>query len=160
MSLPIAGGRGPTRPPTHNELDLDKLSKLGLELDDIADDDAIRLDDLEELAQTLGVDESALLAAAALVTDYQVAREADVQFVVCAGGCQKWGALDVLDQLVRLRRDRLDAGQPAFDIATRGCLDRCQDAAAVLVNTPDGTATITQASPDTIASAVTDACGD
>jgi NADH:ubiquinone oxidoreductase subunit E len=158
MSLPIAGGRGPSRPPTHNELDLDKLSKLGLELDDIADDDLVRLDDLEELAQTLGVDESALLAAAALVTDYQIARDCDVQFVVCAGGCQKWGALDLLDELVRLRRDRLDAGQPAFDIATRGCLDRCQDAAAVIVNTADGAATLPQATPEQLAAAVTDAC--
>lgn len=159
MSLPISGSsRGPSRPATHTELDVQKLSRLGLELDDIAEDDIVRLDDIEELAQTLGVDESALLAAAAMVTDYQVERSSDVQFVVCAGGCQKWGALDLLDELVRLRRDRLDAGQPGFDIATRGCLDRCADAAAIIVNTPDGAATLTQAEPGQLASAVSDAC--
>jgi NADH:ubiquinone oxidoreductase subunit E len=161
MSLPIAGGpKGPSRPPTHKEVDLQTLMKLGMELEEATDGDVIGAELIDELAAELGVDASRLYAAAALTTELEIAAEHDVRFVVCAGGCQKWGALACLDELLALRERRVEQGAQAFDVVARRCLDRCSAAPAVLVHTPDGAALIEEATPAVLAEAVATACGD
>ena len=160
MSLPIAGGGGrrPTRSPTHKALDHKKMMNLGLEVEEVAEDDIISSQALEELALELGADASHLYAAAATTTDVQVAREHAIAFVACGGICQNWGALECLETLVDLRQERLDDGRPLFDISARSCLDRCEHAPAVQVHTPDGTALIEQATPEKMREAVAEAC--
>lgn len=162
MSLPIAGKPRPDRPATHKPLDLDRLMKLGVSVEDAAEDadeEIVTADMLEELGEDLGVAPSQLLAAAAMTTDLELARTEDVTFVCCAGGCQSWGALDLIDQLFDLRRDRAAAGKTLFNIHARNCLDRCRSAPVLLVHGPDGVAIIEAATADDVASAVDSVCG-
>lgn len=165
MSLPIAGGAGggsgsrhPSRAPTHKSLPHQKMMNLGVEVEELAAGEPVSCDAVEELALELGVDTSQLLASAATTTDVEIAREHEVAFVGCGGICQNWGALECLETLVELRRERLDAGQPGFDIMARSCLDQCEHAPAFLVHTPGGTALLKQATPQALREAVAETC--
>lgn len=159
MSLPIAGGgKGPNRPPTHKPLNLDRMMNLGLAVEEAADGAPIGADAIDDLALEQGVDAGALYAAAATTTDVAFAREHEVAFVACGGVCQNWGALARLEQLVTLRQQRLDEGKPGFDIQARRCLDRCGQAPVIQIQTPDGTAWITEATEEAVAEAVAQAC--
>lgn len=159
MSLPIAGGpKGPNRAPTHKPLNLDKMMNLGLAVEEAADGEPITGEAMDELALEQGVDASHLYAAAATTTDVAFAREHDVAFIACGGVCQNWGALARLEQLVTLRQQRLDAGQKGFDIQARRCLDRCDHAPVIQIQTSDGTAWLTDATEAAVAEAVAQAC--
>lgn len=113
----------PTRSPTHEDVPLARLSSMGLELEDIAQDEQVDLAQLVELAEDRGRPPSHYLAAIPLATELRVAGEAPVTIKVCAGTCQRWGALDLLDHLVERR-------SPAFTIVPVTCLDRCDHAPA------------------------------
>lgn len=134
------------------------MMKLGLAVEDAADDEPITAEALEELALELGVDTSHLYAAAATTTDVAFSRQHDVAFVACGGICQNWGALECLETLVDIRQTRADNGLPLFDIQAKSCLDKCEHAPTVLVHTPDGSALIEQATPDKLREAVAQTC--
>ena len=121
----------PTRSPTHEDVPAGRLAAMGLELEDIADGETVALPALIELAEDRGRPASHYLAAVALATELRVAGSAPITVRVCAGTCQRWGALDVLDHLVTR------AGQ-AFAIAPVSCLDRCDQAPACELDTSDG----------------------
>jgi NADH:ubiquinone oxidoreductase subunit E len=162
MSLPIAGKPRPTRPATHTPLDLDRLMKLGVAVEDAAEDadeEQVAPEMLEELAEEMGTDVSQLLAATAMTTDLELARPEEVTFVCCAGGCQGWGALDRVEDLFDIRRERAEAGKALFNIHARNCLDRCQQAPVVLVHGPDGVAFLPEASRDDLEQAIDELCG-
>lgn len=112
----------PTRSPTHADVELSRLSAMGLELEDIADGDEVSLDALVELAEDRGRPASHYLAAIPLATELRLAGGAPTTIRVCAGSCQRWGALDLLDHLVEHRG--------SFSIAPVSCLDRCDQAPA------------------------------
>src|SRR5712692_1317953 len=90
----------PTRSPTHEDVPVGRLAAMGLELEDIADDDTVALPQLIELAEDRGRPASHYLAAVALATELRVGPPAAVTVRVCAGTCQRWGALDLIDQMV------------------------------------------------------------
>lgn len=117
----------PTRSPTHEDVPAGRLAAMGLELEDIADGDTVALSALVELAEDRGRPASHYLAAVALATELRVAPEAPLTVRVCAGTCQRWGALDLLDHLVDRAARRPD---PALAIAPVSCLDRCDQAPA------------------------------
>lgn len=157
MSLPIAGKPRPQEPATHQPLDLDRLMKLGVAVEDAADEadaEVVTLEMLEELGEEMGVAPGHLLAAAVMTTDLQIARDDEVNFVVCAGGCQGWGALDRIDELLAIRRQRAEAGERLFGVCAKNCLDKCQQAPAVFVHGPDGAAIIDRATRDKLEEAV------
>ena len=138
-------GNTPTRSPTHRDIDMAKLAGLGLDLEDIAEDGAVTLPALIDLAEDRGRPPSHYLAGLALASELQLAGgTGPVTITACAGKCQSWGALDCLDHLVDKWRDK----PGAFALAVRSCLDRCEHAAVVTVETPDGTAVIDRASPE------------
>jgi NADH:ubiquinone oxidoreductase subunit E len=119
----------PTRSPTHEDVPMGRLSSMGLELEDIAEDDQVALPAIVELAEDRGRPVSHYLAAVALATELRVAASGPVTVRVCAGTCQRWGALDVLDHLAaRARRDN------ALSIVPVSCLDRCDLAPACEVH--------------------------
>jgi len=144
----------PTRSPTHEDIELRRLSSMGLELEEIAehddatDRDVVQLAALIELAEDRGRPPAHYLAAIPLATELAVVPTAPVTVRVCAGTCQRWGALDVLDALVDRWRER-----PEFAIAPVTCLDRCDQAAACEIDGPHGKLVIAPATP----TAVTDA---
>jgi hypothetical protein len=113
---------------THEEVDPTRLASMGLELEDIADGDTIALRDLIELAEDRGRPASHYLAAIPLATELKLAGSAPLTVKVCAGTCQRWGALDLLDHLVGKN----------VAIAPVSCLDRCDHAPAVEVHGAHG----------------------
>ncbi|HEY4243599.1 MAG TPA: (2Fe-2S) ferredoxin domain-containing protein [Kofleriaceae bacterium] len=118
----------PTRSPTDEDLPIARLSAMGLELEEIAEDDAITQQALVELAEDRGRPASHYLCAVALATELRVTPSGPVRAKVCAGNCQRWGARDVLDKLVAL----------GVSIDPRDCLDRCDLAPAVELSGPGG----------------------
>ncbi|TMQ11522.1 MAG: (2Fe-2S) ferredoxin domain-containing protein [Deltaproteobacteria bacterium] len=133
----------PTRSPTHDDVPLARLAAMGLELEDIADGDAVALPALVELAEDRGRPASHYLAAVALATELRVTPPAPVTVRVCAGTCQRWGALDVLDHLVgHLVAQRAGpaaaSAAPRFAIAPVSCLDRCDQAPACEIHGAHG----------------------
>ena len=163
MSLPVLGKPRPSRPATHAPLELDRLMKLGIALEDAAEAagaEQLTPELIADVAADAGVEESHLYAAAAMTTDLPFARTSEVAFICCAGGCQGWGALERLDDLLALQRARAQAGQRGFDVLARSCIDRCAQAPAVLVVTPGGQALITDATADSLAEAVAEVCDE
>src|SRR6185436_6520400 len=90
----------PTRSPTHEDVPPARLAAMGLELEDIADGDSVSLPALVELAEDRGRPASHYLAALPLATELRLAGSAPLTLKVCAGNCQRYGALDLLDHLV------------------------------------------------------------
>ncbi|HEX2684989.1 MAG TPA: hypothetical protein VHN14_00140 [Kofleriaceae bacterium] len=123
----------PTQSPTHEEVPPGRLSAMGLEVEEIAQGEEIALPALIELAEDRGRPPSHYLAAVALATELRVASTAPITVRVCAGTCQCWGALDLLDHLA----ERAAAG--GFAIAPVSCLDRCDQAPACEIQGAHGT---------------------
>ena len=113
----------PTRSPTHADVELSRLAAMGLELEDIADGDQVALPALVELAEDRGRPPSHYLAAVALATELRVTPTADLTVRVCAGTCQRWGALDLLDHLVEKTARKTFAIAPATIAALDEALD-------------------------------------
>jgi len=121
----------PTRSPTHEDVPLGRLSSMGLELEEIAEGEEVALPALIELAEDRGRPASHYLAAVALATELRVVPAAPITVRVCAGTCQRWGALDLLDHLV----EHAAAG---VAIAPVTCLDRCDQAPAFEIHGAHG----------------------
>src|SRR6185436_3362780 len=128
----------PTRSPTHEDVPPARLAAMGLELEDIANSDTVDLRALIELAEDRGRPASHYLAAVALATELRVGPGAPVTIRVCAGTCQRWGALDLLDHLVGRLSGPGAGGAPPFAIAPVSCLDRCDHAAACEIHGTHG----------------------
>jgi NADH:ubiquinone oxidoreductase subunit E len=122
----------PTRSPTHEDVPIGRLSSMGLELEDIADGDQVALPALIELAEDRGRPASHYLAAIPLATELRVAPAGKTTIRVCAGTCQRWGALDLLDHIVEL------AASTKLTIAPVTCLDRCDLAPACEIHGEHG----------------------
>lgn len=122
----------PTRSPTHEDVPISRLASMGLELEDIADGDQIALPALIELAEDRGRPASHYLAAIPLATELRVAASGAPTLRVCAGTCQRWGALDLLDHIVER------AAAAKLTIAPVTCLDRCDLAPACEIHGDHG----------------------
>jgi NADH:ubiquinone oxidoreductase subunit E len=143
----------PTRSPTHEDIELRRLSSMGLEIEEILEDGAVQLPALIELAEDRGRPVSHYLAAVALAGDddapIRVEPTAKLTVRVCAGNCQRWGALDVLDALVERQQKRKDVG-----IVPVSCLDRCDQAAACEIDGPHGKLVVAPATPANVTEAL------
>jgi hypothetical protein len=127
----------PTRSPTHEEVDPTRLASIGLELEEIAEGDEVALPALIELAEDRGRPPSHYLVAIPLATELRLAGKAPVSVRVCAGNCQRYGALDLLDKLV---------DKPGIQIVPVTCLDRCDQAPACEVHSASGQLVVAPAS--------------
>lgn len=123
-------GKVPTRSPTHEDVPMARLASMGLELEDIAEDGVVTLPALIELAEDRGRPASHYIAAIPLATELKLAGTGALEVRVCAGNCQRYGALDLLDHLVEKRG--------AYTIAPVECLDRCDTGPACEVRGAHG----------------------
>jgi NADH:ubiquinone oxidoreductase subunit E len=139
----------PTRSPTHEDIDPTRLSSMGLDIEEIADGDTVALPALVELAEDRGRPVSHYLAAIPLATELRVAGDGPLTFKVCAGTCQRWGALDLLDHLA----DRAIRGTK-LSLAPVACLDRCDQAPACEVHGPHGQLVVAPATVATLDEAI------
>ncbi len=135
----------PTRSPTHEDVDPTRLASIGLEIEEVADGETVTLPALIELAEDRGRPVSHYLAAIPLATELRVASAAPVTLKVCAGNCQRYGALDLLDQL---------AERAGVGLAPVTCLDRCDQAPACEVHGPNGTLVVAPATLATLDEAI------
>jgi NADH:ubiquinone oxidoreductase subunit E len=119
----------PLRSPTHEDISPSRLATMAVDLDDIAVDDVIELPALVELAEDRGRPASHYLATIPLATDYKMAVGAPLTVKVCAGTCQRWGALDLIEHLV---------DKPGISIQPVSCLDRCEHAPAAEIHGAHG----------------------
>jgi NADH:ubiquinone oxidoreductase subunit E len=127
----------PTRSPTHEDIDPSRLATMAVDLEEIAEDETVTLAALVELAEDRGRPASHYLATMPLATDLKLAGEAPLTVKVCAGNCQRWGALDLLDHLVECK---------GVQIAPVSCLDRCDQAPAAEVHGAHGVLVLAPAS--------------
>ena len=139
----------PTRSVTHEEVDPTRLASIGLEIEDIADGDKVSLPALVELAEDRGRPVSHYLAAIPLATELSLAGDAPLTIKVCAGTCQRWGALDLLDQLA----DKI-AGGAKIALAPVSCLDQCDRAPACEVHGAHGKLVVAPATVATLQEAI------
>ena len=140
----------PTRSPTHEDLELRRLASMGLELEEIAEADAVQLTALIELAEDRGRAASHYLAAIPLATELRVEPTAPLTVRVCAGTCQRWGALDLLDHLALRWQTR-----QGFAIAPVTCLDRCDQAPACELHGPHGQLVLAPATRESLDESLT-----
>ncbi len=111
-----------------------RLASMGMELDEIADDGKVALPALVELAEDRGRPASHYIAAIPLATELALVTDSDkVTLRVCAGNCQRYGALDILDHLVE--RSQATGG---FALLPVECLDRCDHGPAIEVDGAHG----------------------
>jgi NADH:ubiquinone oxidoreductase subunit E len=143
-----------SRPPTHAAVELSTLLRLAGEIQDAAGSGPVTPGLLEDVAADQGVPRSHLYAAAAVVPDLSFERRSAVRFVVCAGGCQQWGALERLEQLLQLREGRIARGEPPFDVHPRACLDRCDFSPVLQIETGEGIALLPLATAEKVAAAI------
>ena len=129
----------PTRSPTHEDVDPTRLASMGLEIEEIADGETVALPALIELAEDRGRPVSHYLAAIPLATELRVAGNSPLTLKVCAGTCQRWGALDLLDHLI---------GKASIVPVT--CLDRCDQATAIELDSASGKLVLAPATNDTL----------
>jgi NADH:ubiquinone oxidoreductase subunit E len=141
----------PTRSPTHEDVPIARLSSMGLELEDIAQDGdgVVALPALVELAEDRGRPASHYLAAVALATELRVGPPAPLEVVVCAGTCQRYGALDLMDHLVE--RCVKHGGMQVRPVT---CLDRCDQAPACELRGAHGQLVIAPASAKAVDEAI------
>jgi NADH:ubiquinone oxidoreductase subunit E len=149
MSLPIAGGgaKTPTRSPTHEDVSPATLARLGLDLEDAADDAPLTPEQILDLAAERGKSVGEYYAAAVLAADVELAATRPIQLVFCAGTCQRWGAIACIERAVERWDARRETGDPGFDVVARKCLDRCDHAAVCEIRTPDGVSVLTETTP-------------
>lgn len=138
----------PTRSPTHLDVELHKLAALGLEVEELAEEGeaglTVGLPAVIELAEDRGKPVSHYLAALALSDDVTLAKSTKAGAPVvktCAGSCQQWGALDLLEHLATRWTKAA-----TFSIVPVGCLDRCDRAAVCVIESADGTLVVEEAS--------------
>lgn len=138
----------PTRSPTHEEIEISRLASIGIELEEIAHGEEIPLPALVELAEDRGRPPSHYLAAIPLATELRLAGTAPLTLKICAGNCQRYGALDLLDHLVEhSKRD-------AVNISPVTCLDRCDQAPAAELDGPHGKLVLAPATKASIDEAI------
>jgi NADH:ubiquinone oxidoreductase subunit E len=138
-------GKVPTRSPTHEDVPMARLASMGLELDEIAEEGEVTLPALVELAEDRGRPPSHYLAALPLATELALRANAGVEVRVCAGNCQRYGALDLLDHLV----ERATAGG-SLSIRPVECLDHCDSAPACELHGAHGKLVIAPATASAI----------
>lgn len=135
----------PTRSPTHEDIDMRRLSSMGLELEEIADGETVALDQVIELAEDRGRPVGHYLAAVPLATELRVAATGTLTVKACAGTCQRYGALDLVDHLaLRWSKDK------RFSITPVTCLDRCDQAPACEVHGEHGQLVLAPATKSTL----------
>ena len=133
---------------------MDKLMRLAGDVEDASTAGRIDAEAIADLSADLGVPAEKLYAGLAMGGNVQLTLESETQVVVCAGSCQDYGALECISTLLDLREDRLEDGEEAFDVVPRACLNRCQQAVAVEIRTKNGTAVVSDATPDALRSDV------
>jgi NADH:ubiquinone oxidoreductase subunit E len=135
--MPLA----PDRTPTHEPLNLEVVWDLSDVIDERREGGPVTAELLAAVAAEAGVPLSHAYVAASVDPDLDWQSRDTVTVRVCTGGCQAWGAVDVLERFLALRRARAEAGLETFDVVAVACLNTCDRPTAVTSAGPHGYAT-------------------
>ena len=141
-------------PRTGEALDLDAVWDLGDALDEAAQGRQVDAALMTEIASSEGAPVSHMYVAAGMDPELDWKVEHPVTFVVCTGECQSWSAVDRVQWLLDERARRLKAGEPAFDIQSRGCLNACDHPPAIMSHSSEGQALHANATPESLQEAI------
>ncbi|MFT3699560.1 MAG: hypothetical protein QM831_40810 [Kofleriaceae bacterium] len=130
----------PTRSPTHADIDATRLASMGLELEDVAEDGVVTLKAMTEHAEDRGRPVSHYLAALTMNDDVKLEQRSGTIVKICAGSCQQWGALDLLEHLASRNANMLPVA----------CLDRCDQAPACELHGDHGVLVIAPATAKSV----------
>lgn len=150
----------PSRAPTHKPIDHRKLMKLGMDLEDLATDGVLSFEAIDEFSIEQGVSHGTLYAAAAVATELTFSKDKPITVRACAGNCQQWGAIKCLDAAADLLVAELDEDNAGFNIVPTHCLDQCQHAPVVLLDTDSGTVQLKEATPEILKENLTELLRD
>lgn len=123
MNFPPQGG--PPLIPTHQPIDMMSLYDLFGTIRGMAQSGPIKISDLEALAEKEGVPRSHAYAATMFDPTITLETEGDSSIVVCTGRCQMFGAIDILEELLKMRDARKAEGATPLNVLPRSCLDQC-----------------------------------
>lgn len=150
LKMTVSGGGAGTGV---KELDLGKLNKFAMAIEEIADDDQISFAALRELADDNGDDVSHYVAAVALCTELRWQNPQPIVARVCVGNCQKYGAIGVIDK-VAAELGRNEALSQRAVVIGATCLNQCERGPAVEVGSSDGKVLLAPATVDTVVAAL------
>ncbi len=123
---------------------MSRLAAMGLEVEDLAEAGEVTVAALVELAEDRGRPVSHYLAAIPLGDEVRVTGTG-AALKICAGSCQQWGALDLLEHAAsRWQRS------PRFQLVPVACLDRCDQAPACELHGDHGQLVIAPATAATL----------
>ena len=145
---------------THKAMPMDKLMRLAGDVEDIGEDGFVSAEAIDDLSADQGVPREKLYAGLGMSGSTQLKIESKIQVAVCTGGCQEYGALECVSELLDIREDLLEEGSEAFDVVPRHCLNRCESAAVLELRTPDGTAVVAGATPELVRKTVEELVAD
>ena len=111
--------------PTHPPLDIMKLFEIVEGLAGHVGDGELNAAAITAFADKEGLRQGEVYAAIIFDPTMEFVPSLDARVEVCTGRCQLFGGIDLVDQLAKLREQRLGAGKPGFDIVPRNCLDQC-----------------------------------
>jgi NADH:ubiquinone oxidoreductase subunit E len=123
MNFPPQGG--PPLIPTHQPIDMMSLYDLFETIREMAATGPIKIADLEALADEKGVPRTHAYAATMFDPSIELETRSDVSIHVCTGRCQVFGAIDLLEELLKIRDARTKEGKKSMDVVPRSCLDQC-----------------------------------
>ncbi len=128
----------PLPEPTHEPLDMMSLFQMVQDLRSHSEDGILTHDKLKEVASSKDVPVSH--AYAAMVFDPGLAIDAKEPLIIaiCAGRCQLFGAIPLLEHLIETKEARATAGEGGFDIVPRNCLDQCDYPPIMISRSPAG----------------------
>ncbi len=136
----------PTRSPTHEDVPVARLASMGLELEEVAEDGTVTIEAIVELSEDRGRPASHYVAAIPLATELRIAGTSPLTLKICAGNCQRYGALDLIDHAIETKMP--------VTLAPVECLDRCDLAPACELHGPHGQLVLAPATQATLGEAV------
>jgi NADH:ubiquinone oxidoreductase subunit E len=145
---------------THKAMPMDKLMRLSGDVEDLGEDGFVTAEAIDDLSADQGVPREKLYAGLGMSGGVQLKLESKIQIAVCTGGCQEYGALECVSELLDIREDLLEEDAEAFDLVPKNCLNRCESAAVIELRTPDGTAVLASATPQLVRKTVEELLAD
>jgi NADH:ubiquinone oxidoreductase subunit E len=143
---------------THEPIPAPEMVRLARALRTAAGGEPITLAVVARVAEEEGAPVAHVYAAMAMDPNMAPAKESDVLVAVCVGSCQAQGAVPVLEALLETRGERLAAGQGAFDVLPRSCLDLCSHSPVCMTRTPQAMKAHPRMTPDEVRALMAEIC--
>ena len=156
--MPLLPNQGPPLPATHTPIPFPEMARLKDAVRAQCPDGRVSVEAVEKVAKELGAPRAHVYVSLALDPNLVIQTGSEVLVAVCVGTCQAQGAVDNIEKLLAVRESRLAAGEKAFDILPRTCLDLCAHSPAAMSRSPHGTAAHPQLKPDAIEEMICTLC--